>query len=68
MSKSGQREMIAVLWLIAALLALDGGHVALGCTLAIKAVLDYFTSIYFSIKETELTQGMIKALEEECKP
>lgn len=51
MNISRQEEIISVLWLIAALLAFNGGYNVLGWLLAVKAGLDCVTSIFFAVRE-----------------
>jgi hypothetical protein len=51
MSISRQEEIISVLWLIAALLAFNGGYVVFGWVLAFKAGLDCLCSIHMAVKE-----------------
>ena len=52
MSISRQEEIISVLWLIAALLAFDGGYRVLGWMLYVKAGLNYITSLVFVVRES----------------
>lgn len=51
MSDSRKEEIIAALWLIAALLAFGNGYTVLGWMLTVKSVLDTATSIYFAATE-----------------
>lgn len=51
MSISRQEEIIAVLWVIAALIAIGSGHTIFGWVFSIKAISDILCAIYFAIKE-----------------
>ena len=48
---STREEVIGVLWLIAGLLAFNGGHTLAGWALLIKAGLDIMGALYFAVKE-----------------
>jgi hypothetical protein len=60
MSISRQEEIISVLWLIAALLAFNGGYAVLGWMLTTKAGLDCVTSLFFAFKEVMAKLKSIK--------
>ncbi len=51
MSRSIQEEILSVLWIIAALLAFNGGHDGWGWGFAFKGALDTLTAIKFAIRE-----------------
>lgn len=51
MSESKQEEIIATLWLIAALLAFGNGYTFLGWALTVKAGLDTAAAIYIGVAE-----------------
>jgi hypothetical protein len=51
MSLSRQEEIIAVLWLIAALLAFNGGHPIIGSVLTVKFAFDTVCSLAFALLE-----------------
>ncbi|MCJ7600240.1 MAG: hypothetical protein MUO63_01915 [Desulfobulbaceae bacterium] len=51
MSRSIQEEIIAVLWIIAALLAFQNGHNIWGWIFTIKGALDTCSSTCFAIME-----------------
>lgn len=51
MSESKVEEIIAVLWLIAALLAFNGGYEVFGWALLAKAISDTICSLYCAYKE-----------------
>lgn len=51
MSVSRQEEVIAVLWVIAALLAFIGEYTVWGWIFALKAGADTVCAIYYGIKE-----------------
>lgn len=52
MDISRQEEIIATLWIIAALIAFGNGFEKWGWVFAIKGGLDTATAIWFAIKET----------------
>jgi len=51
MTDSNNEELVGCLWLIAALIAWNGGHDTIACWLLVKAVLDYGLSIYCAIRD-----------------
>ena len=51
MDVSRQEEIIAILWIIAALIAFGNGFDGWGWAFAIKGSLDTATAIWFAIKE-----------------
>lgn len=59
---STREETIAVLWLIAALLAFNGGHSVAGWILAIKSATDMVCALVLAIREVR-AELLHKAIE-----
>lgn len=51
MSKSIQLEIVAVLWIIAAMQAFDGGYQIWGWVFAINGVVDVVVSALFAVRD-----------------
>ncbi len=51
MKVSRQEEIIAVLWIIAAIMAFGNGYTSWGWVFAVKAALDVACTITFAFKE-----------------
>lgn len=63
MSISRQEEIIALLWMICAILAFGFNFNAWGWIFAIKSTLDHFCIIYFAIREIKIERGRQKTIE-----